>query len=227
MEIIPAILPKTFEELEYGIEKIFHLVPMVQIDLCDGVFVPNTTWPFRDGTDSAWQTILSEEEGMPYWDEIDYELDLMIKHVEEHLPNLLKIGANRIIFHLESLENPNSFFDKLDPYIQNTVEIGIAIGTTTPPEELWDLIEAKQVKFVQCMGIERIGFQGQPFDERVIDQIKAIRARYADLPISVDGAVSLENAPRLIDAGATRLVVGHALMSAPDIHSTFEEFKSL
>ncbi len=226
-EIIPAILAKNFDEIEVTIEKVRGLVPMVQIDICDGVFVSNQTWPYRDGTDPSWQAILAEQEGMPYWDEIDFELDLMVAHVDKRLADLIKIGPSRIVFHIESLENPNSFFDHLDPYIKETIEIGVAINTTTPIEELWDLLDKKQVSFVQCMGIEKIGYQGQPFDERVISQITALRARYSDLPIAVDGAVSLETARELVARGATRLVIGSALLESEDIHTTLEEFKNL
>jgi len=227
MEIIPAILPKTYEEIENHIEKIIGIAPVVQIDICDGVFVSNTTWPYRDGTDPSWQGILSEGEGMPFWDKVDFELDLMVSHVPERLPDLMKIGPSRLIFHIESLENPNSFFDHLDPYIYESVEVGVAINPETPIDELYDLIEKDKVKFVQCMGISKIGFQGQPFDERVYDQIKALRSRYKDLPISVDGGVNLERAPMLRDAGATRLVSGNALYMSDEIRETYNFLSSL
>ena len=37
------------------------------------------------------------------------------------------------------------------------------------------------------MGIEHIGFQGQDFDDRVLEQIKTLREKFPDLIISVDG----------------------------------------
>jgi pentose-5-phosphate-3-epimerase len=45
MEIIPAILPRDFAEIEEKVELIKGLCPLVQIDICDGKFVTSTTWP--------------------------------------------------------------------------------------------------------------------------------------------------------------------------------------
>ena len=77
------------------------------------------------------------------------------------------------------------------------------------------------------MGIEKIGYQGQPFDERVIDQVKALRKEYPELIISVDGGVSFDTAPRLIEAGANRLVVGSVIFNSLDIRETVLALRSL
>ena len=77
------------------------------------------------------------------------------------------------------------------------------------------------------MGIARIGFQGEPFDERVIEKIKEIKKHYPEMIVSVDGGVSLENAQALIEAGATRLVSGSAIFEDSDISSIIGEFRNL
>ncbi len=84
------------------------------------------------------------------------------------------------------------------------------------------------VDFVQVMGIEHVGFQGQDFDDRCITHIKELREKFFDdIAISVDGAVDFETAPRLINAGADKLVIGSAIFNTSDIISTIEEFKNL
>lgn len=45
-EIIPAILPKNYEDLKNKIALVRGIVPLAQIDICDGKFVPNFSWPF-------------------------------------------------------------------------------------------------------------------------------------------------------------------------------------
>ena len=77
------------------------------------------------------------------------------------------------------------------------------------------------------MGIEKIGFQGEPFDERVLDQIKALRKQFPEVTISVDGAVDFDTAPELIEAGANRLVAGSAIFNGPDISGAINEFQNL
>ena len=87
--------------------EVVGLASVVQIDICDGVFVKNSTWPYagRMGafTDASWRTIESEQEGMPYWDSLDIELDLMVADPKEALLKLIKIGPTRMVFHYGSL----------------------------------------------------------------------------------------------------------------------------
>ena len=77
------------------------------------------------------------------------------------------------------------------------------------------------------MGIAKIGFQGEPFDERVLEKIKDFRDEYVDVTISVDGGVSLESAPRLVEAGVNRFVVGSALWQSNDFEEKINKFKQL
>jgi len=110
-------------------------------------------------------------------------------------------------------------------YVRDTIEIGVAINSTTPLEQIFPIVNS--VDFVQCMGIEHIGFQGQDFDERVLEQIKNLKEKFNDLIISVDGGVTLHTAPLLINAGATRLVAGSAIFNIDDIIDTIEKFRNL
>ncbi len=83
MEIIPAIMPKNYEDLKNKIALVRGLVPMVQIDLCDGRFVKMATWPFHSEDERSLDNILNEREGMPFWEDIDFELDLMVANAME------------------------------------------------------------------------------------------------------------------------------------------------
>ena len=44
IEIIPAIIAKSFEELEQKINEIVPYTDWLQIDISDGIYTPNTTW---------------------------------------------------------------------------------------------------------------------------------------------------------------------------------------
>ena len=236
MEIIPAILPKSYEDLKNKISLVKGLVSTVQIDICDGNFVKTVSWPYfakaSQGEpfelDQYAQNILNEREGMPFWEEIDYELDLMVQNAHENFDLFLKLGAKRIIFHLEAegdLNEFKEFLEGIDLYIRDSAQIGVAINTTTPISNLQPLIS--DIDFVQCMGIEKIGYQGEPFDERVIDQIKSLRKEYPELIISVDGGVNFNTAPKLIEAEVNRLVVGSTIFKSINIDKTIEELENL
>ena len=77
------------------------------------------------------------------------------------------------------------------------------------------------------MGIAKIGYQGQPFDSRVVAKIEDLRERYPDVTISVDGGVNFESAPKLIAAGVTRLVSGSTILNSKNIEETIYQLKSL
>lgn len=218
IEIIPAILPTNIGELRGKVSLVKDFVHTVQFDMCDGVFVPTRTWPYNGKDIMAHQAILNEDEGLPYWDEVNYEFDLMVKNAKDHFADIVKLGPSRLVFHLEAEKDLLDFFVNLDPYYNETIEIGIALNTTTSITTVEAYIP--YIKFVQCMGIENIGHQGQPFDERVLEQIRSVRKLAPHLPVSVDGSVNHATAHILIEAGATRLVVGSALFNQLDMETT-------
>ena len=227
-EIIPAVLATDFQELNEHIAQLAGVTSLIQIDMCDGKFVKSMSWPMSPYDQASTDAILNEEEGMPFWDSIDYEFDLMVKNAHEQFEFFVRLGAKRIIFHIEAegeIATFKEFLEGLDMYTRDNVQIGIALNTTTPIEILSPVILS--VDFVQCMGIEHIGTQGEPFDDRVLTQVSSLRETYPELIISVDGSVNEHTAPLLVKAGANRLVVGSALMRSYDVRATIHELESL
>ena len=220
VEIIPAIMPKDYEHLDEMMSLFVNVVPMVQLDIMDGKFVPARTWPYP--RDAHFDAIVAEEEGMPRWEEIDFEADLMVENPELAVPKWVNAGARRIIVHVESMVD----FEKIRASVPvGLIELGLAINTNTPLSAIEPYLE--RIDFVQCMGIARIGFQGEAFDERVIENVRALRAKYPDLPISIDGSVNFGTARALADSGATRLVSGSAILEADDFVGAIAEMKNL
>ncbi|MCG2694861.1 hypothetical protein L6261_02135 [Candidatus Parcubacteria bacterium] len=217
MKIIPAIIPKSLEDLREKISLVKDQdISFVQVDITDGIFVPSKSWPFNDST---WNSGIHFE--IPFCKEINIELDLMVKTPEEKISDWLDMGVKRIIIHVESTEKFDEIIDKL----KGKVEIGIAFNIDTPFEPYINLLE--KIDFIQLMGIEKIGFQGELFSEKIFDKIKNLRNTKSDVIISVDGGVNLENAPRLIETGVNRLVVGSAIFESGDIKGTTKQFKKL
>lgn len=220
IEIIPAILPKDFAEVEDKASLVLGSVKTVQIDICDGQFVPNATWPYKKH-DLTFDKLLKEEEGLPGWEKLNYEIDLMVNRAEEIVEDWVSAGATRIIIHAEMKGDLGLTIANL----KDRAEIGLALNIETPI----DVIEKYKddIQFIQCMGIDHIGFQGQKFDEEVVNKVREIKTKYSDLPISVDGGVSLENASKLIEAGANRLVVGSAIFDSDNVFEAIADFKRL
>lgn len=221
VEIIPALMPRDYEDLVEGVKMFVGVVRYIQLDIMDGKFVSGRTWPHHPG-DVHFKRISQEEEGMPDWDSIDFEVDLMIAEPEVWVPKWVSAGVRRIIVHVEGMKDFESIRNAVPVGI---IELGLAVNTTTPLLALESYLE--RIDFVQCMGIEKIGFQGQPFDERVFEQVRALRALKPEMPISIDGAVNFDTARSLVDAGATRLVSGSAILESEDVGSAIRAMRNL
>ncbi len=227
MEIIPAILPKDFAELEEKVEMVKGMVNLVQVDICDGKFTPKPCWPYKKQDDN-FEAILREERGLPYWEDVDYEMDLMIADPETELENWVLAGAKRLIIHYEALKGSGKIADRMEAIIATLlgrVEIGLAINIDTPVDDIAPYIH--DIDVVQCMGIDKIGFQGQDFNPQVIEKVRELKERFPEKTISVDGSVSIEDAGILRDAGADRLIVGSAIFDNGNVVDAFQKFENI
>ncbi len=214
-EIIPAILPSSLPDLRDHLGRIRGAARLVQIDFVDGIFAKNRTWPYTEGGRKEFDAIVAEEEGFPYWEDFDFQFDLMVARPADEVRALIAAGASSIIIHalsagaLEGLRELQMLRDGDYP-----VSAGIALSATAVPADLTPFVGLYD--FVQVMGIDREGFQGEPFDEKALALVAALCATYPEVPIQVDGAVTPENAGALMRAGAAALVVGHAIFRADD-----------
>ena len=189
-------MPKTIEEVNKKTASVSSALS-VQLDIMDGKFVPEKTWPFLD------EKIIPFDIGV-------FELDLMVANASDRIPEWVHTGASRLIFHIEAEE------DLLDNFLEfqenmKGIERGIAINLDTPLEKLDQMLP--YFDFVQFMGIARIGYQGEPFNDRVLERIKEFKKVYPNVIVSVDGGVNRDSAPLLRDAGADRLVIGSAIFN--------------
>jgi ribulose-phosphate 3-epimerase len=225
MKIIPAILPKDFKDLEDHVTRVKSLVPLVQIDICDGQFTPHASWPYKKH-DSNFDAITKEDRGLPFWEEVEYEFDLMVNQPEDVVEQYIAAGSTRIVLHIESKGNITEAIKKLE----GKVEIGVAlnIGTSLDALEPYsDKLQEGKVQCIQLMGIDNVGFQGQIFDEKVIAKIKEVKKKYPNLPIQIDGGVNLDTAPLLKAAGVDRLIIGSALFESENVVEAIEEFRNI
>jgi ribulose-phosphate 3-epimerase len=238
-EIIPAILPRDYEDLKNKIALVRNVCKLVQVDICDGVLVKSVTWPFisksagggdllNNNLDENFIRIFNEREGMPFWEDIDFELDLMVVDAVENFDIYTKLGPKRMIFHLEAvgdLTEFKNFLEGIDNYIRDTIDFGVAISPNMDTSQVLPLVNS--VDFVQVMGVDHEGLQGEDFDPKCLEHIKILKEKFPDLIISVDGGVNLETAKVLIDNGVDRLVAGSAIFHTNDIIDTMEQFREL
>lgn len=229
--VTPAILPKSFVELSEKISAIKPHVHKVQLDVCDGNYVGNTTWPYT-GAGPSVEEMLRRGEVLPEADTIHYGIDLMVANPDEVVGDFINLGATRVVIHFKSTKDFKKTIQLITEkygydkeFAPDLLSVGMAVPIDLELTEYAPYIQ--YVDFIQFMGIVDIGKQGQKFDPRVVDRIRNFHKRYPDVCIHVDGGVSLESAPALLSAGADRLAVGSALFKTPNIGHTIKEFEKL
>ncbi len=227
MKVTPGILESNWQEIEHKAVLCANKdsATLVQIDICDGEYVESSTWPYNtagqiveDADCVAALEILRKQN-------IVVEFDLMIKNPQESLIRWLSANPRRVVLHVGSAEDLSYCFAILHGYSQDypKFEYGIAVTVNDDFSIYQKLL--KRVHFVQIMGIERIGVQGQSFSTRVFDVIARIQQFDPELPIQIDGGVSEFNILALRDAGATSVVCGSAIFGSENPRNSFEQLQ--
>jgi ribulose-phosphate 3-epimerase len=220
-DVIPAILPESFEDIAEHAARVKDLVPRMQIDIANGSYAPTKTWPYLN--DAHLSALVSQDEGLPFWEDLSYEVDMLIREPEAALDNWINAGVVGVIIHIETTNEYSKLLQKVKT---SDMELGWGIKPSTPNEKLFQVIDTHGMpNFVQCMGNDNIGHSGVELDEAVYEKITAIRARYPELSIAVDIGVNDETASRLVEVGATKLIAGSAVFDAVDIKEAIETLR--
>jgi len=209
MEIIPTILTKDPIEAREKLGKIRGIAPWVQVDIIDGIFVPNKTIGLE---------VLEEERGG-----LKLEIHLMVSQPAGWLGRCQQILTDRVVAQVEMMNNINDFFLKATNL---GMEVGLALDLETPVEKIpQDLYS--QLDLVLLMAV-KAGQGGQNFDPKVLEKIKKIRGIIGDLvEIGVDGGLNEENIVKCKKEGATVFYVGKAFWEYPDLEERYQKLINL
>lgn len=211
IQIVPAILPTSFEMIEQKVARVLGHAPLVQIDVVDGAYAPATTWPFTEENDSVFESLVSGERTLPHLDVVHYEVDLMVRAPEVLLDSWIAAGFSHLIIHVESTENLEKIISRVKASGRG---IGLALKPSTPNDVIRRFIPS--IDFVQCMGNDTIGRHSIALDASVFEKVRDLRSTFPELTIAVDIGVNQDTAPRLIAAGANKLVSGSAIFDSED-----------
>lgn len=218
--IVPAVIPATRKDLEEKLAVFAGVCDEIQIDIVDGIFAAPASWPYlKDPGEPS--RMLAQGELLPYAGEFRFEVDLMSGDPESSAGSWLELGATRLTIHATStrylarfFSNARSLYGHDKDFAPGLITLGLAIGAETDLA----LVEPylNDIDYVQFMGIRTIGHQGEPFDQGVLARIASFRKKHPGMPVTVDGGVTLANAPALLAAGVSRLVVGSAIWKQED-----------
>ncbi len=227
MTITPAILEQSFDAILEAAHRVKGTAASVQIDVIDGVYATNATWPFLADkhADTGGAKVgdlvhvsekqLADKAECLYGLDMPFELDLMIQNPEDSLGVWLLTDATRLIIHRTSTQYISYCIHRVK---DDGREVYLGLTANDTLEGVSSALD--MVDGVQCMGIAEIGKQGEPYNERIETLIAEIHAAYPSLPIQVDGGVSAQTMPRLLEVGVTQFAAGSALFQG-DVKENF------
>jgi ribulose-phosphate 3-epimerase len=212
--IAPSMLSADFGNLQCDVEMVNNSeADWFHIDVMDGVFVPNISFGFP---------VLKH---IQKYAKKPLDVHLMIVDPDRYLERFREHGAEVISVHYETC-----------PHLHRTVQaikkLGAKAGVVLNPHSPVSLLEEiiTDADLVMLMSVNP-GFGGQSFIESTLGKITALKElmvrKNAEVLIEIDGGITLENAPRLVKAGAHVLVAGYTVFGSPDPVKTISDLKKL
>lgn len=192
IEILPAILVKSREELLEQINIVQPFVKNVHIDMMDGLFVPNETISVED------------LKPLPYG--LGYSFHWMVENPEKYISQVP--GTHMHIVHIETVKS----WEKIEEAAKKSGgRLGLSMNPDTPVEEVLGFKD-KVSRFLVMAVIP--GFDGQKYIEEVEPKITHLREVCPDIEIEVDGGITFDTAPRAVKAGASMLASASTIFRA-------------
>jgi ribulose-phosphate 3-epimerase len=229
--IVPALLETRYHAITSKVARIAGLVPIIQVDITDGKFVPSITYG-RSGKVSVIKHLVHTV----YKHKLQVELDLMIdldqpKAMTRWSDALVQAKPDRVVFHLGSTYRWDELFERLRHKTKQTklpFTCGLAVRISHTRNEIRKVLEAhSEFEYIQLMGIEKVGYSGQSLSPKVYERIRRIRRAFPDMPIQIDGGVKEANAPKLFTAGADRVGMNSGLFKSDDIADVIDRVNAI
>lgn len=212
--IAPSILSADFACLGAEVDKVLaDGADIVHFDVMDNHYVPNLTiGPL------VCDALRKHGVTAPI------DVHLMVKPVDQIIPDFAKAGASYITFHPEASEHVDR---SLQLIRDEGCKSGLVFNPATPLDYLTYVLD--KVDMVLLMSVNP-GFGGQAFIEKTLDKLrearKIIDASGYDIRLEVDGGVKIDNIGKIAAAGADTFVAGSAIFNTDDYKSTINQMRA-
>lgn len=175
---------------------------LIHFDVMDGLFVQRL---------GLYPEILKSMK-----EKFDFEVDvhMMVDNAEDYIPVFFDAGADYYNVHIESTSQISRVIKKINDI---GMKAGVGMNPGTPISSLDWIIN--DIKMVVLMAINP-GIVGHKLIPNIINKIKdlreyAIKKGNPDLIIQIDGGVTPESIPLMVNAGADALVCGTGTIFRP------------
>ncbi len=165
------------------------------IDVCDGQFVPRIT--FGPHIASKIRNIT----------DLPIEVHLMVSKPEKFVEQYCDAGADQLIFHVETTNDPFALID----YVKSRgLQVGLALCRDTPLTMITDRM-LESINALNFMAIV-VGYGGQKASEHTLEKVQIIRERAKSinplLALEIDGGMKAYNCADYVKAGADVIIMG-------------------
>ncbi len=215
MEIVPAINATSFEDAKTQLKTILAFLPegnLIHLDIVDGKFAPNITWGTPDGLQKLLVTC--------HLSHVTFELHLMVEMPEAVIDAWLRTGlVKRVVVHLEAMTDSIYILEKCARF---GAEAMLAINPGTDVQRL--LAHADDFKYMQILAVYP-GLAGQTFKPEIIEKIKFLKVKAANVTIEVDGGMNPGILKQCAEAGASIFVSASYILQSPSPGRAFQELR--
>ena len=196
MQTIPSILEKTPQDLFYQIDKLIPYFKRFQIDIADGILVPNKTAQIEEIIKFLKLNNFTNFITLQTLKTLSYDFHLMVKDFKkeieklERLRNFIKI--NYIFIHLSAvLDFGFQIFDFFP------IPIGLTLNPQDQVADLTNHYALDTIPYLQIMSVVP-GVQGNPFLPETLNKIEQLRSMGYRKEIFLDGAVNEKTIPVIL-----------------------------
>lgn len=212
--IAPSILSADFGNIYGAVDMINESeADWFHIDVMDGMFVPNISFGF------PVMEAVKRRAKKPM------DVHLMIEKPERYIERFREAGAHVITVHYEACTHLHRVIQQIK---ETGALAGVAINPHTPVTHLVDILE--DVDLILVMSVNP-GFGGQKFIYQAIPKVTHLKQLLMERNLSpyieVDGGIGLQNAERVLQAGANVLVAGNAVLGADNPPGVISSLKAI